>query len=126
MIQLFLGLAGLSGAVAVAAGALASHALATRLNPEAIAVFQTGVRYQMYHAIALLTVALLLTTAKFRATPLVCAGAAFVAGSLLFSGSLYLISGLGLTAVGIATPIGGVILIGGWLCLGWAALSYRS
>ncbi|MEB3355510.1 MAG: DUF423 domain-containing protein [Synechococcales bacterium] len=123
MVRLFLGLAGASGAIAVAAGALASHGLASRLSPEAIAVFQTGVRYQMYHAIALLAVALLLATAKFKALPLIAAGAAFVVGAILFSGSLYLISGLGVTSVGILTPIGGVILIGGWCCLIGAAFS---
>lgn len=80
--------------------------------------------HQMYHALALLTVAMLLGTAKQALPWLTAAGWCFIAGVVLFSGSLYLISLAGIKAVGPVTPMGGVALIVGWACLAIAAFRW--
>ncbi len=122
--QIFLAVAAILGGLAVAAGAFASHALQSQLSERAIAVFNTGVRYQMYHALALLVVAMLLTTAKQALPWLTAAGWCFVAGVVLFSGSLYFISLGGIKAFGPVTPIGGAAFLAGWVCLTIAAFRW--
>ncbi|GGK03158.1 DUF423 domain-containing protein [Pseudomonas matsuisoli] len=119
MIRLFLMLAAFSGFTGVALGAFAAHGLKTRLSADYLAVFQTGVHYQLIHALALFGVALL---ALYQPGKLVnTAGALFALGILLFSGSLYLLTLVGISRFGIVTPIGGAAFLGGWLCLGLAA-----
>jgi uncharacterized membrane protein YgdD (TMEM256/DUF423 family) len=119
MDRLFFFLGALSGFVSVAAGAFGAHALRARLPADLLAVFETGARYQMYHALALLAVA---WAAGRWAGPLVAwAGWLFVAGTLLFSGSLYLLALSGVRWLGAITPLGGVCFLAGWLCLGLAA-----
>lgn len=120
--QLFLAIAAIFGGLSVAGGAFASHALQDQLSERAIAVFGTGVRYQMYHALALLAVASLWSNAKQAIPWLTAAGWLFIAGTVLFSGSLYLISLAGIKAFGPVTPVGGVALMAGWACLAIAAL----
>lgn len=122
--RIFLAIAAVLGGLSVAGGAFASHALQSRLSERAIEVFQTGVRYQMSHAIALLAVALLLAIAEPPTPWLTAAGWAFVVGIGLFSGSLYLISLAGLKVLGPVTPIGGLALLVGWGCLAIAALQW--
>ena len=113
------GIAGaLSGAIAVAAGAFATHTLRGMLSPDALANWETGARYEMYHALALLAVAWLVGQRPGRAPRV--AGWAFIAGTILFSGSLYLLSVSGLRWLGAVTPIGGAAFIGGWLALAWS------
>jgi len=107
-----------SGFVAVGAGAFGAHALKARLTPELLAVFDTGARYQMVHALALLAVAWAVTRWPGRAA--VASGWCFVAGTLLFSGSLYLLALTGVRGLGAITPVGGVLLLGGWLLLALA------
>jgi uncharacterized membrane protein YgdD (TMEM256/DUF423 family) len=85
-----------------------------------LAVFETGVRYQIYHAFALLAVAW--AYAKWPGTATAAAGWCFVAGTLVFSGSLYLLSLTGTRWLGAITPLGGVAFLAGWLCLLWTAL----
>lgn len=119
--QIFLAIAAILGGLSVAGGAFASHALQDQLTARAIEVFGTGIRYQMYHALALLAVAILLGLTKGAVSWLTAAGWLFVAGIVLFSGSLYLISLVGMKAVGPVTPIGGVALMAGWGCLAIAA-----
>jgi uncharacterized membrane protein YgdD (TMEM256/DUF423 family) len=85
--RVFLGLGAMSGFVAVAAGAFGAHALRDRLSAEYLAVFETAARYQMYHALALLAVALLLSLRPVGT--LQWAGWLFVVGTTLFCGSLY-------------------------------------
>ena len=108
----------LIGAVAaflgVAFGAFGAHGLKGRLSPEMLAVFQTGVQYQMYHAIALLITALAL--ARFDGWLLRTAGWLFTAGIVLFSGSLYALALSGVTVLGAVTPLGGLAFLAGWLC----------
>jgi uncharacterized membrane protein YgdD (TMEM256/DUF423 family) len=110
----------LSGGLAVMAGAFGAHALSDRLGPDLLATFETGVRYQMYHALALLVVALAIGRWTGSALPTV-AGWLFVAGTLLFSSSLYLLTLTGARWFGAITPFGGAAFIGGWLCLALAA-----
>jgi len=107
----------LSG-LAVAAGAFGAHALRARLEPRDLEIFETAARYQMYHGLALLAVAWLVT---LRATPAAQAGWAFVAGTLLFSGSLYLMVFTGQRWLGAVTPLGGVAFLIGWALLAVAA-----
>ena len=115
----FVLLAALFGLTGVALGAFAAHGLRARLSPEYLAVFQTGVLYQLIHALALLGVGAL--ALHWRSRLLGAAGVLFVAGILLFSGSLYLLTLSGIGKLGIVTPFGGVSFLAGWLCLGLAA-----
>ena len=107
------------GFTGVALGAFGAHALKARLAPELLATFETGVRYQLVHALALLAVAWACTRSPGRAAP--AAGWLFIAGVLLFSGSLYALSVSGVRAFGMVTPFGGMALLTGWACLGVAA-----
>jgi len=109
-----------AGLIAVAFGAFGAHGLRGRLTPDMLAVFETGVRYHMYHALALLLVAALMPRVDGRA--MVAAGWLFVAGIVLFSGSLYLLAVTGVTVLGAITPIGGVAFLAGWALLAYAAL----
>lgn len=109
------------GALAVALGAFGAHALKEIVPPETVAAFQTGVQYQMYHALALLSIGIIFD--RFSNKWMKWAGNSFIAGIFLFSGSLFLLTALkaadqtGFKGVGIITPFGGVFFILGWLSL---------
>jgi len=118
--RLFFTLGATSALIGVAGGAFGAHALKTRLTPEMLAVFEVGIRYQMYHAFALIACAWAVTRWPGAATS--AAGWLFVAGTIVFSGSLYALSLTGMRGLGAITPLGGLALIGGWLCLAIAAL----
>ena len=118
--RLFLSLGAASGALAVAAGAFGAHALKTRLTPDLLAVFEVAVRYQMYHALALLAVAAALGRWPAAAPLLRWAGGCFAIGSLVFCGSLYLLVASGVRGLGAVTPVGGVLFIAGWVLLALA------
>ena len=120
MLRVFLLLAALAGFTGVALGAFAAHGLKGQLSPEYLAVFQTGVHYQLVHALALFGVALLAERLPGRL--LTAAGSLFGVGILLFSGSLYALTLSGLGKLGMVTPLGGLCFLAGWLCLGLAAL----
>ena len=109
----------LSAFLAVAAGAFGAHALRARLSPDLLAVFETGARYQMYHALALLAVAWMVT--RWPGPWPVRAGWLFAAGTVLFSGSLYALALTGVRWLGAITPLGGAAFLAGWLCLAWGA-----
>ncbi len=123
MHRFFLITGSLLGALSVALGAFGAHSLKKIVSPEAVATFETGVRYQFYHTFALLLIAVLYE--KFTNKWLVWAGNSFLAGIILFSGSLYLLallnasSNVGLRKIGIITPFGGLFFIVGWLFLMW-------
>ncbi len=108
---------------AVGAGAFASHGLKARLAPEMLAVFETGARYQMFHALALVACGLAAPT--LRRGPLAWAAGLFVVGTLLFSGSLYLLAVTGVRGIGVVTPFGGTAWLVGWLAFAWAAWPER-
>jgi len=125
MLQLFLTIAAIFGGFSVAAGAFATHSLRPQLSDSALGIFETGARYQMYHALALLAVALLIHQAESPPPTLTAAGYSFIAGVLIFSGSLYTLSLTDIKWLGAIAPIGGATLIAGWVCLAIAALNYR-
>ena len=119
MLRGFLMLAAFFGFTGVALGAFAAHGLKNRLTPEYLAIFHTGVTYQLVHTLALFGVALLATQIQGRLVA--WAGVSFVVGILLFSGSLYVLTTTGISKLGIITPFGGLAFLIGWLCLGLAA-----
>jgi uncharacterized membrane protein YgdD (TMEM256/DUF423 family) len=118
MDRLFFTLGSLSGFLGVALGAFAAHALKSRMSADLLAIFETGVRYQMYHAFALLAVAWACT--RWPGKVLTTGGWLFVVGTIIFSGSLYALSLSGVRWLGAITPVGGLTLLAGWLCLAWA------
>jgi uncharacterized membrane protein YgdD (TMEM256/DUF423 family) len=89
--------------------------LRARLPPDLLAVFETGARYQMYHALALLAVAWAAT--RWPAVPVRAAGWLFIGGTILFSGSLYLLALTGTRWLGAITPLGGLLFLAGWAAL---------
>ena len=115
--QTFALLGALSGFVAVAAGAFGAHGLRERLSAEMLAVFETGARYQMYHALALLASGW--AAARWPGAAPQISGWAFFTGTILFSGSLYLLSLTGIRWLGAVTPLGGLAFLIGWLSLAW-------
>lgn len=109
----------LLAALAVMLGAFGAHGLKTKLAPEMLVTFETGVRYHFYHALGLLAVALVASQLP-DSPPLRWSGYLLVAGIVLFSGSLYALSLTGVRGLGIITPFGGVAFIAGWLLLALA------
>lgn len=123
MDRIFFIIAAGSAFIAVAAGAFGAHGLRERLDADLLAAFEIGVRYQMYHALALIGVSWAGTRWP---SPLIQAGGwLLVIGSLLFSGSLYLLSLTGTKGLGAMTPVGGMLLLAGWLCLAVGAFQSR-
>lgn len=118
MDRLFIRLGAVAGFVGVALGAFGAHALRVRLSADHLAVFETGVRYQLVHALALVLVGVLIGRRPARLTTV--AGCCFTVGIVLFSGSLYVLSITGTTAFGVVTPIGGLCFLAGWACLALA------
>ncbi len=116
MERLFFSLGSISGALAVILGAFGAHALSARLTANLLDTFETGVRYEMYHALALLAVAFAIS--RYGSSGLLTAsGWLFIIGTVLFSGSLYILSLTGVRWLGAITPFGGLAFIAGWLCL---------
>lgn len=107
--------ASLLGAAGITAGAFGAHMLEQRLSESALATFETAVRYQMYHALALLWLG---SAAKSEGIVRMRLTAwCWIAGILLFSGSLYAVSLFGIRSFGMVAPIGGTLLIAGWIVL---------
>jgi uncharacterized membrane protein YgdD (TMEM256/DUF423 family) len=114
-------LGAVAGFLAVALGAFAGHGLKARLTPDMLAVFETGVRYQMYHAFALFAAAWGLGRWQHRAFAF--GGGLFVAGIVIFCGSLYALALSAAAWLGALTPVGGLAFLAGWLCLAWGSAS---
>ena len=123
MDRTFFALGALFAGLGVAAGAFGAHALRARLSAPDLAIFETGVRYQMYHALALLAVAW--AAQRWPGALVHWGGWLFVAGILVFSGSLYVLVLTGPRWMGAITPIGGVAFLAGWTCLLLAAVRAR-
>ena len=117
MERLFFLVGSISALIAVGLGAFGAHGIKGRLTPEMLNAFEVGVRYQMYHALALLAVAWALS--RWPRAEITVAGWLFIAGTIIFSGSLYLLSLTGVRWIGAITPIGGVAFLLGWLSLVW-------
>ncbi|HTT69970.1 MAG TPA: DUF423 domain-containing protein [Anaeromyxobacteraceae bacterium] len=120
MERLFFALGATSAFLSVAAGAFGAHALKSRLPPDLLAVFETGARYQMYHAFGLFAAGY--ASHRFAGRASTAAGVAFLAGTLLFSGSLYALALSGLRGLGALTPLGGLFFLAGWALVAAAAL----
>ena len=116
----WLRIAAIFGALGVTMGAFGAHGLKERLSPYSLDIFETAVRYQMYHVFALLAVGLLDVVGRGGFT-LNLAGWGFTVGILIFSGTLYALSVTGIKWLGAITPIGGLFLILGWIALAVAA-----
>lgn len=120
----FLKIGAVAGMLSVVLGAFAAHALKGMVGDPAIATFETGVRYQFYHALAMVLTGILFK--DFNSGSTLVAGWLFFAGIILFSGSLYFLTYIqasvqpGMRWVGAITPFGGICFIGGWLLLFWA------
>lgn len=116
MDRTFLLIGSVLGFLGVALGAFAAHGLKSRISPEMLGVFETGVRYHMYHAFAILVVAAAIGHLG-SARLLSMAGWFFFGGVVLFSGSLYALATTGVTTLGAITPLGGLLFLAGWACL---------
>ena len=114
----WLALGGINAFISVAAGAFGAHGLKQRLSSDLLAAFETGARYQMYHALGLLAVAFALGQGRSAST----AGWAMLAGIVLFSGSLYALALTGIRPVGAITPLGGLCFLAGWAMFVWSVL----
>lgn len=125
MPSLFIAIAAANGLLGVILGAFGAHGLRDRMPADLMAIYQTGVQYQMYHALALFGVGILCLhygeSALLRAS-----GWSFLAGIIIFSGSLYVLSLTGVRWLGAITPIGGLGFIAGWTLLIAAVLMNRS
>ena len=119
MDRIFLVFGAASAFVAVAAGAFGAHALRARLTPELLSIFEVAVRYQMYHALALIACAWAAT--KSPGALVNASGWLFMTGTLVFCGTLYALSLSGLRWLGAITPLGGLAFLAGWVCLATAA-----
>jgi uncharacterized membrane protein YgdD (TMEM256/DUF423 family) len=121
MHKVFLSIGALLGGIAVALGAFGAHGLKRIVPADTVGTFQTGVQYQMYHALALIATAIIFE--RFPNKLMSWAGISFCTGILLFSGSLYLLTILkatgkvGMEGIGFITPFGGLFFIVGWLLL---------
>ncbi|MER0439785.1 DUF423 domain-containing protein [Emticicia sp. W12TSBA100-4] len=119
MNKLFLQAGSLLGAVGVMVGAFGAHALKSMLTASGrFETFETGVRYQFYHAIALVLIGIL--SKHISNKTLTYSGYCILAGVLIFSGALYTICFTGLNVFGAVAPIGGTLLVIGWLLMFWS------
>ncbi|OYE05242.1 DUF423 domain-containing protein [Nostoc sp. 'Peltigera membranacea cyanobiont' 232] len=121
MTQIFLSVAAILGGLSVAAGAFASHALREKISERSLEIFETGARYQMYHALALFLVAILISCTESPQPTLVASGWLFLVGIAIFSGSLYALSLTGIKSLGAIAPLGGAAFLAGWGTLAFAA-----
>ena len=115
--MILVALGALSAFLAVALGAFGAHALRDRLAPDLLAVFETGARYHLVHAVAIVVVGF----AEARLPAVRVSGVLFLIGTLLFSGSLYALALTGVRGWGAVTPLGGLAFLVGWAWLAWAA-----
>ena len=125
MSRIFLAIAAIFGGLSVGAGAFATHALRERLSERSLEIFETAARYQMYHALALILVALLISREEFPQPLFVVAGWSFIIGICIFSGSLYALSLTNIKVLGAITPLGGAAFIAGWGALAIAAFTFK-
>ncbi|MEA5579008.1 DUF423 domain-containing protein [Anabaena sp. UHCC 0451] len=125
MTQIFLTVAAIFGGLSVAAGAFGAHALREKVSERMLEIFDTGARYQMYHALALLLVAMIMSRLEIPPTTLVVSGWLFIIGVVIFSGSLYALSLSGIKSLGAVAPLGGLALMAGWGALALTAATIK-
>lgn len=125
--KLFIIAGAINGFLAVALGAFGAHALKERLTEKYLAIWETAVQYQMFHALALVAIGTLMSSKLIGpVTSLNTAGYLILAGIILFSGSLYVLSLTGIGVLGAITPIGGVAFLVGWVMIIVAAAKFAS
>jgi len=115
MAKVWVAAGAIAGLLAVTAGALGTHTLRGTLDADALRIFETAVRFQMYHGLALLATGLF--AEKWAGTWVSLSGWMFLAGMVLFSGSLYILAMTGIGAFGAIAPLGGLSLMFGWAFL---------
>jgi len=120
MDRTFVGIGAVLALLGVALGAFGAHALQTRIPPERLNTYEVAVRYQMYHALALVAVGW--ATTRWQSGAITTAGWLFVAGTLIFSGAVYTLALGGPRWMGAIAPIGGMSLMAGWALLAWGVL----
>ena len=115
----FIAIGAINAVIAIAAGAFGAHALKATLDARRLGIFETASRYQMYHALALVLIGIIVA----QGNPGVrCAAWAIQGGVIVFSGSLYLLALTDVSWLGAITPFGGVAMMVGWVLLAWKAL----
>lgn len=122
LLKKYVGIGAIVAGLAVAFGAFGAHALKETLSEHYLEVFETGVRYQMYHGLGILLVALLAERFPSATKLTQWSARLLLIGTVLFSGSLYILSLSGIDWLGAITPLGGVGFLAGWACLAIAAL----
>lgn len=120
MERVFFSLGSLSALIAVALGAFAAHGLKARLAPELLGAFEVGVRYQMYHALAMFAASR--AAARWPRSTATLAGTFFLIGVIVFSGTCYALAVGAPRWLGAVTPLGGLALLIGWGLLAWSAV----
>lgn len=125
MTQIFLTIAAIFGGLSVAGGAFGAHALREKVSERMLEIFDTGARYQMYHALALLLVAILISRLETPPISLLVSGWLFIIGVVIFSGSLYALSLSGIKSLGAIAPLGGLALMAGWTALAITAATVK-
>ncbi|SDN26293.1 Uncharacterized membrane protein YgdD, TMEM256/DUF423 family [Psychrobacillus sp. OK028] len=125
--KLFIIAGAINGFLAVALGAFGAHALKEKLSEKYLAIWETAVQYQMFHALALVAIGILMSSKLLGpVSSLNTAGYLMIVGIVLFAGSLYVLSLTGVGILGAITPIGGVAFLAGWIMLIVAAVKYAS
>ena len=125
MTQFFLTIAAIFGGLSVAGGAFGAHALREKISDRSLEIFETAARYQMYHALALLLVAILISRWENPPIILLVSGWLFIIGVVIFSGSLYTLSLTGIKSWGAVAPLGGLALMIGWGALAFAGTTIK-
>lgn len=125
MTQIFLTIAAIFGGLSVAGGAFGAHALREKVSERMLEIFDTGARYQMYHALALLLVGMLMSRLENPPISLLASGWLFIIGVVIFSGSLYAITFSGIKSLGAVAPLGGIALMAGWGALAITAATLK-
>jgi uncharacterized membrane protein YgdD (TMEM256/DUF423 family) len=127
IVKLFIIAGAINGFLAVAFGAFGAHALKEKLSEKYLAIWETAVQYQMFHALALIAIGILMSSKLIGpVSSLNTAGYLMLAGIILFSGSLYVLSLTGIGILGAITPIGGVAFLVGWIMIIVAAAKFAS
>ncbi|SES02424.1 DUF423 domain-containing protein [Psychrobacillus sp. OK032] len=125
--KLFIIAGAINAFLAVAFGAFGAHALKEKLSEKYLAIWETAVQYQMFHALALIAIGILMSSKLIGSvSSLNTAGYLILAGIILFSGSLYVLSLTGIGVLGAITPIGGVAFLVGWILIIVAAAKFAS
>lgn len=123
MSNLIIGLGAISAFIAVAAGAFGAHSLKQVLGADMLAVYNTGVDYQLFHSIGLIMIGALEKSSSRHCHSI--AAWAMLAGIIIFSGSLYVLSITGTRWLGMITPVGGLSFLAAWLVLALCYLTHK-